>query len=422
MRVKRSASEKQKQDSTSRENLASLIDEVRAVYPTLVEPLTVNLATVGILCFQDYTQPVSLINVGNSGCGKITVLDLILPGRESTQEVIFRCDNFTPASFVSHSTSVKRKNLKDVDLLPKIEDKALITKELAPVFRGNKEDLLKTFAILTAVLDGKGYVSQSGVHGTRGYDYPLVFSWLGATTPLSHAVHAMMAQLGGRLLFWNMDSKPLSHEELADFVHDDQFFISHEYLRGKVNDFLECHFEKCQPRSVNSSEIDIGHDEAWLLAGYARVLARMRAAFRITEAKDEKKHTEPVQESERRIIIMFKYLARSLALMNGRKRVSEDDLRFFIRHIALSSMPEQRRKDLKALLEIGTEASVTDLQERVKMSKPTLLEYMEEIGHLGVCSFHLGSYEAVSYLSLNKEFHFLLPNFDMEHELTDLPF
>ena len=138
--------------------------------------------------------------------------------------------------------------------------------------------------------------------------------------------------------------------------------------------------------------------------------------------KDDKKHTEPVQESEYRIIIMFKYTARSLALMNGRRAVSEDDLRF-IRHIALSSMPEQRRKVLKALLEVGSEASTQDLLEKVKMSKPTLLEYMEEIGHLGVCSFRKGSFDEGSYLSLNEKFLFLLPHYDIGQELTDdLPF
>ncbi|MEE8114690.1 MAG: hypothetical protein V3T23_10075 [Nitrososphaerales archaeon] len=422
MTVKREATPKRQQASTLNENLDRLLNEVKDVNPTLVDPLTANLATVCILSFQDYTQPVSLINVGNSGCGKTTVLDLIMPDRDSTLKVLFRCDNFTPASFVSHCSSVKRGRLKDVDLLPRVENKTLITKELAPVFRGGKDDLVKTFAILTAVLDGKGYVSQSGVHGTRGYDYPLVFSWLGATTPLPHSIHALMAQLGGRLLFWNMDSKQQSHQELANFVQDDQFYIAHEYLRGKVNDCLEIHFEKHPPRSVNSSEIEIPQQEAWLLAGYAQVMARMRAAFRITEVHDDKKYIAPVQESEYRIIIMFRYIVRSLALMNGRREVSEDDLRF-LRHIALSSMPEQRRKVLKALLEVGSEASTRDLLERVKMSRPTLLEYMEEIGHLGVCSFLRGSNDETSYLSLDKDFLFLLPQYDIEQELTDdLPF
>ena len=119
---------------------------------------------------------------------------------------------------------------------------------------------------------------------------------------------------------------------------------------------------------------------------------------------------------------MFKYVARSLALMNGRKQVVLEDLRF-LRQIALSSMPEQRRKVLKALLEVGSEASTLDLLERVKMSRPTLLEYMEEIGHLGVCSFLKGSNQETAYLSLNKDFLFLLPHYDIEQELTDkIPF
>ena len=185
MTVENNLAPKEQQASTLSESLDALLNEVADVYPTLVDPLMANLATVGILSFQDYTQPVSLINVGNSGCGKTTVLDLIMPDRKATRKILFRCDNFTPASFVSHSTSVRRDALKEIDLLPKIENKSLITKELAPLFRGNRDDLLRTFAILTSVLDGMGYVSQSGVHGTRGYDYPLVFSWLGATTPLS---------------------------------------------------------------------------------------------------------------------------------------------------------------------------------------------------------------------------------------------
>ncbi len=86
-------------------------------------------------------------------------------------------------------------------------------------------------------------------------------------------------------------------------------------------------------------------------------------------------------------------------------------------------MPEQRRKVLKALLEVGSEASAQQLLEKVKMSKPTLLEYMKEIGHLGVCSFLRGSNEETAYLSLNKDFLFLLPQYDIEQESSDnIPF
>ena len=49
-----------------------------------------------------------------------------------------------------------------MDLLPKIKDKTLITKELGPVFQGKVQDVQERFAVLTSVLDGQGFVSNSG--------------------------------------------------------------------------------------------------------------------------------------------------------------------------------------------------------------------------------------------------------------------
>ena len=77
-------------------------------------------------------------------------------------------------------------------------------------------------------------------------------------------------------------------------------------------------------------------------------------------------------------------------------------------------MPEQRRKVLNALLAVGSEASVEQLLKRVRMSRPTLLEYMEEIGHLRFCSFYKGNNESGGCLSLNEDFLFLLPSYDIE--------
>ena len=71
----------------------------------------------------------------------------------------------------------------------------------------------------------------------------------------------------------------------------------------------------------------------------------------------------------------------------------------------------------RALLEVGSEASTQNLLEEVKMSQPTLLGCMEEIGNLGVCSFLKGSNEETAYLLLNKDLWFLLPDYHIEQEL-----
>ncbi len=57
------------------------------------------------------------------------------PDRRETHEVLCRVDNFTPKSFVSHAASVAQDKLGEIDLLPKIRNKTMLTKELAPLFR-----------------------------------------------------------------------------------------------------------------------------------------------------------------------------------------------------------------------------------------------------------------------------------------------
>ena len=67
-------------------------------------------------------------------------------------------------------------------------------------------------------------------------------------------------------------------------------------------------------------------------------------------------------------------------------------------------MPEQRRLVFQALVESGGEMTTDEVIKRTKMSRPTALHYMEELGHLGVVSFERGS---PSVISLNPQFDWL---------------
>src|SRR4029450_6378610 len=87
---------------------------------------------------------------------------------------------------------------------------------LPPCLPGKRADLIPRFAILTAVLDGGGYVSDSGAHGRRGYPDPINFQLLGATTPLSTDVLAVMAQPGPRILFYDADRPRKGVDELVE--------------------------------------------------------------------------------------------------------------------------------------------------------------------------------------------------------------
>src|SRR5581483_6535432 len=119
----------------------------------------------------------------------------------------FYTDNFSPKSFVSHSSSVSRDTLEQIDLLPKIKNKIFLTPELSPVFSAKDDDLVSLIGIITRILDGHGYESDSGVHGHRGYSEPTFFVWVGAAVDVPKKVYRILGNLGPKLYFLRLPSK-----------------------------------------------------------------------------------------------------------------------------------------------------------------------------------------------------------------------
>ncbi|HSF50855.1 MAG TPA: hypothetical protein VLA74_08860 [Nitrososphaeraceae archaeon] len=104
-------------------------------------------------------------------------------------------DKFTAKSFVSHSATVAKDKLKEVDLLPRIKDKIVLTPELSPLFTGKEEDTKEQFGIITRLLDGNGLETESGVHGKRGYYGDYMFTWIGAAVDIPHSVYKFLSTI-----------------------------------------------------------------------------------------------------------------------------------------------------------------------------------------------------------------------------------
>jgi hypothetical protein len=79
--------------------------------------------------------------------------------------------------------------LADIDMLPRIRFKLLLTPELTPIFSANEDELRENLGIITSVLDGHGYVTDSGAHGRRGYHGNYMFVWVGAAVDIPYRVH-----------------------------------------------------------------------------------------------------------------------------------------------------------------------------------------------------------------------------------------
>ena len=144
---------------------------------------------------------------------------------------------------VSHSTAVKKEELAKIDMLPKIKNKFLLTPELSPTFAKKDDDLIEILGILTRILDGHGYESDTGAHGHRGYNEPMMFVWAGAAVDIPYKVHKYLGTLGPKLYFLRLPNN--SHSE-ADYYNnlDIDFGDKLDRIRIALFDYLEW-FESC---------------------------------------------------------------------------------------------------------------------------------------------------------------------------------
>ena len=146
----------------------------------LWDSLEFELAIQKILNIADCTLPFAGIILGRPSSLKTVGIELFRMWHS-----VFYTDSFSAKSMVSHSTAVKKEELAKIDMLPKIRNKYLLTPELSPTFAKKDDDLIEILGILTRVLDGHGYECDTGAHGHRGYNEPIMFVWAGATVRYS---------------------------------------------------------------------------------------------------------------------------------------------------------------------------------------------------------------------------------------------
>jgi hypothetical protein len=356
-------------------------------FPGLWPAVDLGLATVATLLLTDNVDPVAVIYVGGPSSSKTTVADFF-----AGHPLCYVSDNFTPAAFVSHAATVPRGQLANVDLLPRIRHKVLLTPELASIFRGKEADLTTRFAILTRVLDGDGLMTDSGTHGQRGYRGDYLFAWLGCTTPFDAVVWRVMAQLGSRLFFLLMDNDV--EITVADLVASEAMVPYKSRLdsvRAVLQPFLSAFF--AAHGGVRGVKWDSGADpretKEWI-ARLATLLAAMRSEP-VREGDPERgrfEYSPAKKEQPRRAYAILGNLARGHALVRGRRQLTEDDLPPLAR-VVLCSMPSDCGPVFAALVKSGGyPLTVADVEKVLGVKHPeTARKVMRELDRRGVMEF-----------------------------------
>lgn len=393
-----------KDEITSLDSLRKCVIEN---FPDIWDEVKACLSTVCSLSLKHLNGCPSLNLIGNPSGEKTTVLSLFY-GHDLT----YLSDDFTPKAFVSHSANVKKEDLGEIDLLPKIRNKVLISPELAPLFEGSKEKLIDNFAILTRVLDGEGLKRDSGVHGGRGYEGDYKFAWLGASTPLRSHVWNVMGKLGNRLFFYNMRDKNRTNDDYLKMFSGTEYEEKVNESRSAVRSFLNHFFKNFEPRSVKW----VGKDENILkkIIIYAKLLSKLRGSLVTWKSTDKDQdtieYTFPIVEEPPRAINALRNFARGHAMVNGRSYLTEEDLGI-VKQVCLSSMPHDRREFLKLLQKHNGRLSTETISQELKCSQDTALRTMKTFEVLDVVKLKdvsLGVGHPIRYIELNEEFKELL--------------
>jgi hypothetical protein len=393
----------------SGDDLETVKSRVETYYGGLLPTVEACLSVCCSMAFANRTRPLSLMLETTSGYGKSAIVQMFFPVEEQggLNDYIYRCDKFTPKSFVTHATNVPREKLAEIDLLPQIKDKVLVTKECAPMFRGRDDDLTDIFTILIPVLDGKGFVSNSGVHGKRGYPTDIVFNWLGATTPLKRRTHQLMYQLGTRLLFFEVPAVALTDDQLTEYALRDDASQGEMECRDAVNRFLLRFFSEYPVGSLPPELVEITPTRAEQIVRWARLLTYGRRGI---EYERDGRNYVPIAagtpEGAFKVVDYFKLLARGHAFLHERLEVGEEDIEL-VSHVAISSIPGYLRPIVRKLRCDGQITS-TECARVCSVTQPTARKYVLEACLLGLGDLTKGNEANVpDMLRLSNSFRWL---------------
>src|SRR4030095_1848233 len=246
---------------------------ISANFPAYARPAEICASVIVQLLLNDVSNPFALALVDVPSSGKTITLNFF-----DVPHLAYTSDNFTPASFVSHASNVKREELANVDMLPRIRYRTLIVRDLAPIFGVKEDELLKTIGILTRALDGEGLETDSGVHGKRGYKGDWLFMLLAGTTPIPPRVFRVMGTLGSRLFFLALHSNAKSHDELIAQNRGTARRDKERTCREATDSFLRTLWA-ANPRGVNWNKSDDPEDCLRVIARCAELLAALRGTI-----------------------------------------------------------------------------------------------------------------------------------------------
>jgi len=369
------------------QNLQQLVNKN---LPNLWLSLEFELSILRILNIQDCTLPFAGIVLGRPSSLKTVGIELFRKWYHT-----YYTDNFSAKAFVSHSTAVPKEELVEIDMLPKIKNKCFLTPELAPTFAAKDDDLIQVLGIMTRILDGHGYESDTGAHGHRGYNEEMMFTWIGAAVDIPHKVHKLLGTLGPKLYFLRLPKAEKSDDDYLAQILNDDFGSKVKEVQEALFDYLKW-FEIGPDMTINKEsslpkmQWNFKKDDKQTLlyiVRLARLLAHLRGVVPTWETKgtqgSDYAYTIATIEEPDRAITQLRNLARGHASSQGRNYITIEDIPLIVK-VVLSTASVERVVIFNLLLAHKGSLTTSIITESLNTTTPTALRTMTEFKALGL--------------------------------------
>jgi hypothetical protein len=412
------------------EKRLKLNSKINEYFPDVSLLVDFELSIKKILNIEDITLPFMGIVFAVPSSLKTAFFKLLRKLKYS-----YYSDKFTARAFVSHSATVAKEKLAEIDMLPQIKDKILLIPELSALFTGKDDDVREQFGIITRVLDGEGLETNSGVHGKRGYYGKYMFTWLGAAVDIPNSVYKFLSTIGFKIYFLRLPRVEVTEDELFDQLTSKKSFRDKmEEIENLMMDYLTW-FEIC-PISLGQNEIkrakiqwDDDRDDKEIIKIIARLallLAHIRGHVDVYKSSDHDDiiipvdnntitttysegfiHGLPIIENPSRAAQQLYNLARGHALSYGRNYITKDDVLIVIK-VVLSTGSIERVLVLDLLIAHKGTLTTSQITTAMRISNDTAKKTMTEFKGL-----ELVTRERTNKNSSNSEYSITLnPKFD----------
>lgn len=306
--------------------------------PASHDIIELAMATVTSLdiCQKDDSPFVWLIVVGPPGSDK-TQSVLSLRACENTQFLDALTVNCFASGYVNDKTGSTAKSL-----LPELDGKCLIIKDLTTLFSQRSENVQKILGDLQSIYDG-AYSKATGTIGILSYESQ--FTILACITPQALSKHQQyMSAIGGRFMFYQIPELTEGQMEKGfDIVWNSEHRKAHvKALKDLVVEHVldVCTASHKFARETPEQQETISRLASFMAAGRSVLTYTKPGGPEEGSGGGGRERLNKQTEQPWRGTYQLRNLARALARIHGRTRITNHEIDM-LRRVVLSSIHEK---------------------------------------------------------------------------------